>query len=281
MLASPAFAYAGASLADRLRHTETAICFLMQASRSLAGLLRGISCVLAMVAIAAPAFAQGSDPFLSVAPTPRPAPAPAHPTPPRAVRPAAPPPHAATPSPAAPAPPKPIPTSFAEKGFHCPPAGTTVVREGAGKSLQLSYGGAEPGDAEACVMALYGTTASYLFGIYNKRAENAAEAAEAYRKVLTGPPGTTANFRVTLIDDSSYIWNLRNEALETLVIGGKPRPAVRIARTETGVRGSHFRGTWTDWYDVGTGVMVRQSYQHEAGPPPDNQDWAVTSLNAP
>jgi hypothetical protein len=249
----------------------------MQAPRLLAGLLLYTPRVLAMLAFAAPAFAQGSDPFLSVAPTTRPSPVPARPPPPPRVAPA---PHAATLPPAAP-PPRPVATSFAERGFHCPPAGTTVVREGGGKSLQLAYGGADPGDTEACVMNLYGTTASYLFGIYNKRAENAAEAAEAYRKVLTGPPGTTANFRVTLIDDSSYIWNVRNEALETLTIGGRPRPAVRIARTETGVRGSHFRGTWTDWYDVETGVMVRQSYQHEAGPPPDNQDWAITSLNAP
>jgi hypothetical protein len=251
----------------------------MQTSRSLAGWLRRIPRALAMLAIATSAFAQGSDPFLSVAPATRPAPVPSRPPPPRAVP--APAPHAATPPPAVPAPPKPVPTSFAENGFHCPPAGTSVVREGAGKSLQLSYGGAEPGDADACVMTLYGTTASYLFGIYNKRTENAAEAAEAYRRVLTGPPGTTANFRVTLIDDSSYIWNLRNEALETLVIGGRPRPTVRIARTETGVRGSHFRGTWTDWYDVETGVMVRQSYEHAAGTPPDNQDWTVTSINGP
>jgi hypothetical protein len=157
-----------------------------------------------------------------------------------------------------------------------------VVREAAGKNYQWSYKGADPGDAEACLVANGAEGAgAYLFGIYKKSAEGAAEAAAAYRKVLTGPPGTTAYFRVTLFDDSNYMWSLRNEALETLQIGGKPRPTVRITRTETGVRGSRFVGTWTDWYDVETGALVRQSYEHLAGTPPPNQEWTATSISGP
>jgi hypothetical protein len=239
---------------------------------------RPVVAVLAALAIAVPARGQAPDPFLSVPARPNPAPAVPRPAPapatPRPIPPPAPP----------VAPPPPVATTFGDKGFHCPAAGTVVTRDYAGKPTTVRYSGADPADPEACLASSGGDVVGYLFGIVRKDNASAADFAAAYRKVLTGPPGTVAQFtsRDGLLG-STTAWHERfeTEALETLQIGGEARPTIRIAVTETGIFGNGFEGTWHRWFDVQTGAEIRQSFQPSRGQAPTNQDWTATSIAVP
>ena len=145
----------------------------------------------------------------------------------------------------------------------------------------VTYAGTDPADPELCSMAVNGKVGGYLFGRIDRSTPSAADIAAAYRKVLSGPPGTAVEFRFVRNDGTNYMYRYKNEALETFQIGGEARPTVRIAFTESGMGGNHFEGTWRRWFDVQTGAVLRQSYQHVSGQPPSNQDWKATSITVP
>jgi hypothetical protein len=229
--------------------------------------------VLAALALAVPARGQAPDQFLSV--PARPGPAPAAPRPAPTSRPA--------PTPAT-VPPLPVGSTFGDKGFHCPANGTVVIREAAGRSSSLPYGGADPADPHACLMTVNGKVGSYLFGMVEKDSDQAADFAAAYNKVLTGPPGTVAEFlqkEGRFGFRSSWNYHFANEALEALQVGGQTRPTIRIAVAVKGQLGNSFEGTWHRWFDVQTGAVIQQSFQLVHGDAPKDQDWTASRIIIP
>ena len=241
------------------------------------GMLQQVLGVVAALAIAVPARGQAPDPFLSV--PSRPSPAPAAPRPARTPAPAA----RSAPAPAT-APGLPVGSSFGENGYHCPANGTVVIREAAGMASSLPYGGADPADPQACLMTMNGKVGSYLFGLVEKNATQAADLADAYKKVLTGPPGTVTELvqkegRLGL--RSSWHYRFENEALEALQVGGQARPTIRIAVEIKGMLGNSFAGTWHRWFDVQTGAVIQQSFQAIHGEAPKDQDWTAARIIVP
>jgi hypothetical protein len=175
----------------------------------------------------------------------------------------------------------PVATSFGEKGFHCPAAGTVVVREAAGKTYTVTYAGTDPADPEGCLSRSNGKLVSYPFGLIDKSSPTAADFAAGYRKALAGPPGTVTEFRHVQFDGTNYMYRIHNEALEPFNIGAESRPTVRVSVTEFGISGNHFEGTWRLWFDVQTGAVLRRSFQLVRGNDVPNQDWTATSITVP
>jgi hypothetical protein len=242
--------------------------------------------VLTALAIAGPALAQAPDQFLSVParPSPPPAPRPAPATRPAVVPKTAPAPAPAPAAVAAPVPAPPLATTFGDKGFHCPAAGTVVTRVVAGKTNTVNYQGADPSEPEACLAVSNGKLVGYLFGMVDKNGNQAADYAAAYRKVLSGPPGTAADFidhGNTFGTGTSWRWHFENEALETLQIGGEARPTIRILVAEKGLGQNYFEGAWRRWFDVQTGAVIQQAFQSVHGLVLANQDWTATSITVP
>jgi len=227
--------------------------------------------ILAVVAVAAPAHGQ----FLSVPPRPIPVPVTPRPAPPRQPAPAP------APTPPTPAP-SPLPTSFGANGFHCPVSGTVMRYQLADKAMRRNYLGTDPENRELCIVNTQ--DGGYLFGIVAKSANQAADYAAAYRKVLSGPPGTATDFLdrgAAFGSDSAWHMHFENDGLETLKIGGEPRPTIRILVTEKGVARNYFEGAWHRWFDVQTGAIIQQSFQLIHGQALTNQDWTATSITTP
>jgi len=130
-------------------------------------------------------------------------------------------------------------------------------------------------------MTQNGRTYKEIFGIISKDNASAADYAAAYRKVLSGPPGTVSEFVST---DSAFgsgqhwLNRVENDALETLQIGGEARPTVRVVVTEKGIGSNYFEATWRRWFDVQTGAVIRQAYQPIHGQAYANQDWTAASI---
>jgi hypothetical protein len=233
--------------------------------------------VFAALALAGPAAGQTPDPFLSVPQRPSATPAPAP-----AVQRPAPAPRAAPPP--ATVPPLPVGASFGDKGYHCPANGTIVIRQAGGRDSALPYGGPDPKNPLACLMTINGNVGSYLFGMVETGSSQASDFSDAYKKVLSGPPGTVAEFlqkEGPLGIRNSWNWHLQNEALEALQIGGQTRPTIRIAVVVKGASGNRFEGTWHRWFDVQTGAMIQQSFQSIHGDAPKDQDWTATRIVVP
>ena len=68
---------------------------------------------------------------------------------------------------------------------------------------------------------------------------------------------------------------------DTLEVGGKPMPVMRVIRHHTGVPPSTFEGEYTIWYSVAYGFPLKMSYRHIAGGKPDFRDWQVVHIAAP
>lgn len=71
------------------------------------------------------------------------------------------------------------------------------------------------------------------------------------------------------------------EGPDTLDVGGKPMPVMRVTRHHKGVSPSTFEGEYTIWYSVAYGFPLKMSYRHIAGGKPDFRDWQVVHIAAP
>jgi hypothetical protein len=71
------------------------------------------------------------------------------------------------------------------------------------------------------------------------------------------------------------------EGPDTLDVGGKPMPVMRVTRHHKGVPPSPFEGEYTIWYSVAYGFPLKMSYRHIAGGKPDFRDWQVVHIAAP
>jgi hypothetical protein len=171
---------------------------------------------------------------------------------------------------------------FGEHGYHCPPARTIVPRETPEQTIRWIYAGPDPADPDGCLMNVNGKVGSYLFGVFTKNIRQAADFAAAYRKALSGPPGTAAEFRYVLYDGQNYNERVENEAVESLQIGRQARQTLRIALTETALGGGNFVVVRRRWFDLQTGAMIREAYQQVSGlrplNAPTNLDWTATRI---
>ena len=169
--------------------------------------------------------------------------------------------------------------------FRCPADGTAVTRVVAGKTITWTYKGPDPANPESCLASNIGRTYSFIFGLVDKNSRFASDYADAFRKIFSGPPGTTAQFRLVQYDGVNYIYRISNETFETLRIGGEDRQTIRIAESHMALGPRGFVVTWRRWIDVQTGALLRNSYQQEGGSlplnPPANQDWTATNITVP
>src|SRR5262249_37665563 len=68
---------------------------------------------------------------------------------------------------------------------------------------------------------------------------------------------------------------------DTLEVGGKTLPVMRVTRHHTGVPPRTFEGEYTIWYSVEYGFPLKMSYQHIAGDKPNFHDWQIVRIGAP
>jgi hypothetical protein len=93
-------------------------------------------------------------------------------------------------------------------------------------------------------------------------------------------PGKRFAYEET-IGNYRYQIELVVQAAETLDIGGKAMPVVRVTRHHKGVPPSTFEGEYTIWLSATHGFPLKMSYRHIAGGLPKFSDWQVVRIGAP
>jgi hypothetical protein len=71
------------------------------------------------------------------------------------------------------------------------------------------------------------------------------------------------------------------QATETLDVGGKAMPVVRVTRHHKGMPPSTFEGEYTIWLSATYGLPLKMSYRHISGEPPKFRDWQVQHIAPP
>ncbi len=94
-------------------------------------------------------------------------------------------------------------------------------------------------------------------------------------------PGGRFSYTATFSNNAASRVELSVQGPDTLEVGGKTMPVMRLTRHYTGVPPSTFEGEYTIWYSVEYGFPLKMSYRHIAGNKPNFHDWQLVRIGAP
>ncbi len=151
----------------------------------------------------------------------------------------------------------------------CPQAGLRAVRNGA---EPVRYQGAAPGAPGTCLADVAGVAQARVGGIWPANWPGATAAETALRRVLAGPPGSTASFTQTAdvagirdtVNSESWRFTLTNEGPATLAVAGTARPA-RLVRWEERDLSHSYLARAEITLDARTGAVLAQSFRVLSG----------------
>ena len=161
--------------------------------------------------------------------------------------------------------PRAAPPQRSGHGLSCPAAGLQAVRNG---SQQVRYEGAEPGAPDICIANVAGAQQALAAGIWPANWPGSAAAASALRRVLAGPPGSTASFELSAdvegirdtVTSEGWQFVLTNEGPAEMVVGGEPLMVQRVQWQERNLARPYMAQA-TVTLDSRTGAVLRQSFR--------------------
>ncbi len=141
----------------------------------------------------------------------------------------------------------------------CPPEPTRVVRSRGGTN---DYLGAVPGVPELCRMRRADGEGEFYLGIWRSDWPGAGQAYPVLRAVIHGRQGAKGSFVTRSWPGLQWTDSFTNEGIETVLVGGVSRPALRLAHEREGIEGNTYHSIITSWLDLATGANLR-AYQYQ------------------
>lgn len=149
----------------------------------------------------------------------------------------------------------PVPVVAAEPPPPCPPHPVRVVRSTGGT---VDYLGSVPGIPELCRLRRTSDgEADFYLGIWRSDWPGAGQAYPAIRAAIHGPKGMRTSFVTRSVPGMQWIDSYTNEGVETLIVGGTARQALRLAHEREGVEGNTYHSVITQWKDLATGAVLK------------------------
>ena len=145
----------------------------------------------------------------------------------------------------------------------CPAQPVRVVRSTGGT---VDYLGNVPGIPELCRMRRTADgEGEFYLGIWRSDWPGAGQAYPAIRTAIHGPVGTRTSFVTRSFPGLQWMDSYTNEGIETLVVGGEARLALRLAHEREGIEGNTYHSVITQWKDLATGVVLKTVEHHISG----------------
>lgn len=151
-----------------------------------------------------------------------------------------------------------------ERPLSCAARGARVVQKG---GSEFVFGGADPSDADLCLLSSDGQPARAWYDIWLTDWPGATEARPLLRRVIDGPSGTVVGFDNLVAPGLHYHDLMRNEGIEDITLLGHTYHALKISHYREGFDGNGYRSVSTVWKDIPTGMLIYGTYQHIAGAP--------------
>ena len=85
------------------------------------------------------------------------------------------------------------------------------------------------------------------------------------RRVIHGVRGARESFVTRSWPGLQYTDSFADEGVETVVVGGMSRPALRIAHEREGIEGNTYHSIITFWLDLATGANLRTDEHQISG----------------
>ena len=136
----------------------------------------------------------------------------------------------------------------------CPPEPIRVVRSRGGVT---DYLGSVPGIADLCRMNRADGNGEFYMAIWRSDWPGAGLAYPVLRRVIHGQRGARESFVTRSWPDLQWTDSFTNEGIETVVVDGVSRPALRIAHEREGIEGNTYHSIITSWFDLATGANLR------------------------
>lgn len=156
--------------------------------------------------------------------------------------------------------PIPVLASAADPPPACPAQPARVVRS---TGDTVDYLGSVPGIPELCRLRRTNDgDGDFYLGIWRSDFPGAGQAYPAIRAAIHGSRGTRTSFVTRSIPGMQWIDSYTNEGIETLIVGGTARQALRLAHEREGIEGNTYHSIITQWKDLATG-MVLKTVEHQ------------------
>ena len=137
----------------------------------------------------------------------------------------------------------------------CPPHPVRVVRSAGGT---VDYLGNTPGIPELCRLRRTADgEGDFYLGMWRSDWPGAGQAYPAIRAAIHGSAGTRTSFVTRSVPGLQWIDSYTNEGVETLVVGGAARQALRLAHEREGIEGNTYHSVITQWKDLATGAVLK------------------------
>ena len=144
----------------------------------------------------------------------------------------------------------------------CPPAPTRVVRSRGGVN---DYLGSVPGIPDLCRMRRSDGSGEFYLGIWRSDWPGAGQAYPIMRAVIRGARGQRASFVTRAWPGLQWTDSFVNEGVESVVVGGVTRPALRVVHEREGIEGNTYHSIITFWLDLATGANLRTDEHQISG----------------
>ncbi len=143
----------------------------------------------------------------------------------------------------------------AEPPAACPADPVRVVRSVGGT---VDYLGSVSGIPELCRLRRTSDgEGEFYLGMWRSDWPGAGQAYPAIRAAIHGSVGTRTSFVTRSAPGLQWIDSYTNEGVETLMVGGTARPALRIAHERKGIEGNTYHSVITQWKDLATGAVLK------------------------
>lgn len=144
----------------------------------------------------------------------------------------------------------------------CPTEPIRVVRSRGGVNDHL---GSVAGIPELCRQVRGDGSGEFYMGVWRADWPGAGLAYPAIRSVVHGGKGSERTFVTRMWPGLQFIDSFVNEGVESVVIAGESRPALRIAHGREGIEGNTYHSIITSWIDLATGVNIRTNEYQISG----------------
>src|SRR4051812_23131854 len=133
----------------------------------------------------------------------------------------------------------------------CPAHAIRVERSVGGT---VDYLGSVPGVPELCRLRRTSDgEGDFYLGVWRSDWPGAGQAYPAIRAAIHGRVGTRTSFVTRSFPDMQWVDSYTNEGVETLLVGGIARQALRLAHERKGIEGNTYHSMITQWKDLATG----------------------------
>src|SRR3954451_10634622 len=137
----------------------------------------------------------------------------------------------------------------------CPAHALRVERSVGGV---VDYVGSVPGVPELCRMRRTSDgEGDFYLGVWRSDWPGAGQAYPAIRAAIHGRAGTRTSFVTRSFPGMQWIDSYTNEGIETVLVGGLVRQALRLAHERNGIEGNTYHSIITQWKDLATGTIVK------------------------